>query len=1223
MSQKSITRDKTFQNRKVVDEDLNYKKKNSRQALNKPSIETSAPVRNPSKNLEKQEITFKKRVPQSQIQKMLLQFGEFPEKHRFIIWKTLLQIPENKQLFEQLLKKGEHPSIEFIKTKFPIKDAQLFEDFLSVMSAIGFWSPVIVESEFIPAVVFPFVKLSRGDLLGAFELSVSLIWNWLHDWFENFPNAPVRYLLRVEDLIITEDPGLIKHLHSLSLTPSTYLWPVLKYLFTQVTTREEVSIIIDHLLTFNSKPQFLEALSAAYILYYSSTLKSIRNTQDIQGFFIQQNPLIVKKLLAKAQSLLSKTQNYPHRLPLLDSYPTFSNYPDFALSLQISIREKLVHEDEEIHLRKSYLKSITQKFEKLEQDDFKHRREQEALIQSEVDRRKQLISEEQLKIEERKKLDEDSRKLRLAQIQRVEDTAQKSMASAENLKRLNDRSREDEQKARGKYDSYLAAADQENENLSLLEFKAAQRLLEIMRVRNAEESKRKLRQHSENWDREQDEKERILKKKWLVENEQRRIDLEMIRENKVKEAEMVKEFNHKRRMDTQQQLKNLERELKLVELEKEKKLRVLAEEELMRNEEYLLQLRVRQELVREQDERQFQILLQQEKEYRKSKNDELLMKISQEQKKQAEELQRAREENERIERELENQAIDDKANEMRREIDYLQQERERMVQETLEKIERERNETRRVEEEINRKRNELKERNAHQKIVRDHVDEAIQKERELFWKFRDEAERENQKIEMERKEAYDRKMNLIIRQREETLAELSRPTQKVASSLKDRIQEIRGYSDEESEQRDYDDRSGSFEGQADDFHMANYEQNYQSKGKYSDKSLEVKDTFHRFASPKSHEAPPQARFTTKNYEPENPRNLFTSLKNSEPEFKLNQFSKPYESEDESSHSSIKKNPEDRRFPKAFESGDHHEESLSSSGKHAFNSEEYSKPSEFLKVDQHSKLFLVEPKTTKLESLENSESFRNSRKTRPFDYLGQNEQNFDYRTKKIVSSNESPEKQASSYQVSDPSEDDSNNSQDSHDSHDRNLKLNEKSEVVEETSKSQELFDMQKISEFTKDMKTKKEAVFSIKPSNNFMESMKKIEEEPSYSKESESSGHFRPDRRRWEENSYSKCSSNSCESSELSYHRLEIPKENKFFISKTQKPDVEYSENWDHSDSFSSCHSHECSSCVYSSSECSCDYSSKESSQRYRPPGYQYTSSDYSDESFVRRSSKT
>ena len=1203
MSQRSINSGKQTSHRK----DKNQKPPSEREIKKTHNVKSQNDLNPPAKHepaKSTNQILLKDRVSQSQIEKMLIQHGEFPDKHRFIIWKTLLQVPENKILFEQLLKKGEHPSLEYLKSKFPLKDPVLSQDFQRVLSAIGFWSPVIIESDFIPAVVFPFVKLSRGDLLGAFELSLSLIWNWMQDWFENFPNAPIRYLIRVEDLIASEDKELVSHLHALKLTASTYIWPILKYLFTQVMTREEVSVLIDHVLTFNSKPEFLEALAAAYVLYYASTLKALRNQQDLQGFFTQQNPLVIKKLLAKAQGLMGKVQKTPHRLPLVDGYPSFTNYPDFALSHQILVREKLVQQDQEIQSRKRYIKSINEKFQHLEESEYKLRREQEALIQSEVDRRKDLISSELSKIEERKKIDEETRRIRLSQIQRVEDTIQTSLKNAETLKALNQNSRAEELQALSKYDSYLLAADSENENLSLLEFKAAQRLLELMRVRTAEESNRKLKQHSENWDREQDEKEKVLKKQWQIENEQRRIDLEMIREANIKEMNLTKEYNHKRRMDAQQRLKTLERELKLVELEKEKKLRILAEEELMRNEEYLMQIKVKQELAREQDERQFQVLLLQEKEFRSRKNEELVRQIKEEQRKQSLELERAREENERIERELENQAVHDKVNEMRREAELLEYEREKIVQETIEKIEKERKETRRVEQEINRKRSEIKERNEFQKVVRDTVDEAIQKEREHFWKFREQVEQENDKLEEERKRVYERKMNEIVKQREETLAELSRPVQKVAASLKDRIQDIRVYSDEESEHRHSDhEESQEYYPHDPGFRFNQYRN---SDDQESDKGLKVKESYPSF-----------------NYEKSG---------NQKSEY----------------------------------------ESLSSSGRQGFDYDRqlYTNKPVQQNEPEEDQVYEVKSKNFNfnLKPSENSGVFNSSSKTRGFEYpLIQNKPNDeDYRTKKLISSPESPDKQASSYHVSEGSEDEysdedspqgpkgsqgyrgplgplgalgglnSKGPQSSQGSQgapaskqsqnaNQNLKQNPNLLNYEpETIKSQELFDMQKISEFTKDMKTKKDPVFSIKPSNNFIESMKKIEEEPSYSRESESSGHFRPDRRRWEENSYSKCSSHSAESSDLSYHKLEIPKENKFFISKTQKPDVDYSERWDEgSESFSSCQSHECSSCVYSSSECSCDYSSKESSQRFVSPGYQYSSSDCSSESYVRRSSKT
>lgn len=1142
----------------------------------------------------------KKRVPQSQIEKMLIQFGEYPEKHRFIIWKTLLQVPENRVLFESLLKKGEHPCVDYVKSKFPIKDKALSEDFLKVVSAIGFWAPVVVEAEFLPAVIFPFVKLSQGDLLGAFEVSVSFIWNWMHDWFENFPNAPIRYLLQIEDLLKSEDPSLINHLESLSLSPSTYIWPILKYLFAQVMTREELSTLIDHVLTYNSKPQFLKSLSAAYILYYSSTLKSLKSPKDIQGFFVQQNPILIKKLIIKAQSLLSKLPEDPHRLPLLPEYPTFTNYPEFALSLQISVREKLVKQDQEVQLKKSYIKSINQKFEQLEKEEFRLRKEQEALIQAEIEKRKIIALEENIKLEERKKLDEEARKIRLTQIQRVEDTIQKSMKSAEILKKKDQISKQQEFEARGKYDSYESAAKAEEENLSLLEFKAAQRLVEIMRIKDSEESMRKLRTHAENWDREQDQKEKIYKRQMEIENEQRRIDLEIMRQTKLKELELCKEYNNKRRMDVQQHLKSLERELKLLDLEKEKKLRILAEEELLRNEEYLLQMKIKQELMREQDERQFQLLLAQEKEYKMQKNAEMLKQVREEQRKQAVELQRAREENERLEREFENQAVEQKVRQMRKETEYMEREREQMTQEMFEKIERERNERIRIQEDVDRKRSELKERNAYQKVIRDQVDESIQREREQFYRFREEVENETEKIENERKKVYNKKMNEIVRQREETLTELAKPLPKVSSSLKDRIQGMRGYSEDEDEEEEQE-RSGGFGRVEKKFNVGGNEeirgtgQGLHSGFNKSEKILQVKDSFQREK--------------TGNFEIK--EQFEESLSSSgKPEFA--------ERREKSEESSFRADRKTKAFELNHENegyGDYRTKKLVNDEEESYNaSKNYGHSYEDSReIQEKSYEFQGSPyDNQKNQFLE----YELQSKASNFDTEKQKNRFLDYEIRE--SHDFSIEKPGNYFETYEKPEKKTENPKN------RFQVLTDKK--TPETIKSQEMFDMEKISEFTKDMKTKKDTAFNIKPSTTFVNNMKKIEEEQSsYSKESDSS-HFKADRRRWDDNSYSKCSSNSCESSDLSYHKLEVPKENKFFISKTQKADMEYSEKWDEegSDSYSSCHSHECSSCVYSSSECSCDYSSKESSQRFVSPGnYHYTSSEYSEDSYVRHSTKT
>ena len=366
-------------------------------------------------------------------------------------------------------------------------------DFCKVISALGHWCPVLIEADFFPAIVFPFVKIAKNDLICAFEIVVSLVLNWLYSWFENFPEPPVKYVLEIEDLIKAEEPKLVKHLKDLGISPTTYIWPILKYLFTQVITKDEFCVLIDHIFANFNRPEFLVCISAGYILYYKSTLLSIENSSDIEGFFVQQNPINMMKLLKLSGSLLSKSSFKECRIPIPEEYPKFTNYPEFAVKLQTSIRDRWLQQDQEYFMKKQYIDDINKKFVKLEEEELKIRREQETLLQAENERRKVAILEENLRLNQRKNLDEEAKRVRLSQIQRIEETIEKSLKSQENMRKKELISIEEEIRARADAEKYYSSCKQEEENLSLLEFKAAQRLLELMRIKNAEESMRKLK----------------------------------------------------------------------------------------------------------------------------------------------------------------------------------------------------------------------------------------------------------------------------------------------------------------------------------------------------------------------------------------------------------------------------------------------------------------------------------------------------------------------------------------------------------------------------------------------------------------------------------------------------------------------------------------------------------------------------------------------------------
>src|SRR6185369_267337 len=122
--------------------------------------------------------------------------------------------------------------------------------------------------------------------------------------------------------------------------------------------------------------------------------------------------------------------------------------------------------------------------------------------------------------------------------------------------------------------------------------------------------------------------------RWHIDDEERRLKLELLREAKQKELQSLADYNDRRRLEIQQHLTVLEKETKLQEIDRERRIRQLSEEELLRNEDYLQNLKRKQELLREYEERQFQSLLAEEKEYAKKKSDDRLRVLEEEKEKQ-------------------------------------------------------------------------------------------------------------------------------------------------------------------------------------------------------------------------------------------------------------------------------------------------------------------------------------------------------------------------------------------------------------------------------------------------------------------------------------------------------------------------------------------------------------------------------------------------------------
>ena len=106
---------------------------------------------------------------------MLKQFGEFPEKYRVLTWRFLLDLPLNKDSFQVYTRKGVHPVFKHLYKKYPIGQHRLYNKLVRTLSCLGSWCPIFYDVEYLPQIVFPFIKVIPNDDLLVFETVMALI----------------------------------------------------------------------------------------------------------------------------------------------------------------------------------------------------------------------------------------------------------------------------------------------------------------------------------------------------------------------------------------------------------------------------------------------------------------------------------------------------------------------------------------------------------------------------------------------------------------------------------------------------------------------------------------------------------------------------------------------------------------------------------------------------------------------------------------------------------------------------------------------------------------------------------------------------------------------------------------------------------------------------------------------------------------------------------------
>ncbi|CAH2092665.1 unnamed protein product [Euphydryas editha] len=279
----------------------------------------------------------------ARLRRILMQYGEYPDKFRSIIWRSLLVTPRNKTAYSVLVDKGIHPAYKDIEKQFTIHSSITLKNLKRLLSCLAHWCPLFGVMKFLPGFVFPFVKVLQKDPLLLFESVATILFNQCQLWFEYAPFPPISVLAMIENILAEHDQQLLDHFCNLGVTSQTYALKILETAFSEVLTCSEWLILWDHILS--NEPAFILMAVVSYNIVQKNALRRLQNQEQIENFFHMQNPINKKTFLKKIYVLLNDTSEdiHPRRFfksfMALDKgtcYQQFTGYPKATICLKLA-----------------------------------------------------------------------------------------------------------------------------------------------------------------------------------------------------------------------------------------------------------------------------------------------------------------------------------------------------------------------------------------------------------------------------------------------------------------------------------------------------------------------------------------------------------------------------------------------------------------------------------------------------------------------------------------------------------------------------------------------------------------------------------------------------------------------------------------------------------------------------------------------------------------------
>lgn len=319
----------------------------------------------------------------ARLRRILMQYGEYPDKFRYIIWRSLLNTPRNKTAYAALIDKGIHPAYKDIEKQFTIHSSITLKNLKRLLSCLAHWCPLFGVMKFLPGFVFPFVKVLQKDPLLLFECVATVLINFCQLWFEYAPFPPISVLAMVENILAEHNQQLLNHYCDVGITSQIYALKILETAFSEVLTCSEWLILWDHILS--NEPAFILMAVVSYNIVQKNAIKRLNSDEQLENFFHMQNPIDKKSFLKKTYVLVNETPEDIHPRRFFNSfmslekggcYQQFTGYPKATICLKLAKKDrKKVLKSDRYTLRdlttKSQEKEINERAKIDETSDYK------------------------------------------------------------------------------------------------------------------------------------------------------------------------------------------------------------------------------------------------------------------------------------------------------------------------------------------------------------------------------------------------------------------------------------------------------------------------------------------------------------------------------------------------------------------------------------------------------------------------------------------------------------------------------------------------------------------------------------------------------------------------------------------------------------------------------------------------------------------------------------